>query len=140
MPAPCGCSCSAGLASPSCQRGQRAVFVLSVPRTEQPVLSKHQGAQATDHLQVSDAGWFSCNLLGWPGPGARVCSREVTLTALHLSIHGFPLLSRLFHTTVIIRLCSLPCCRHVRYVVAIFWRKLFIRIVFQKQKLRGQPI
>lgn len=42
------------------------------------------------------------------------CSGGVTLTVLHLSIHSFPLLSDLFHSLVIIRLYSSPCCRHVR--------------------------
>lgn len=109
-------------------------FVLSVPRAEQSVLTKHQAAEALGHLWVSDARWFSCNLLSWLVPGARVCSGEVTLTVPHLSIHGFPLLSHLFHTMVSVRLYSSRCCRHLRYV-AVFWRKLFIRIVSQKQKL-----
>lgn len=55
------------------------------------MLTKCQAAEAVDHLQVSDAGRFSCNLLGWMVPGARVRGGEVTLTALHLSIPRLPI-------------------------------------------------
>lgn len=71
---------------------------------EQSVLTKCQAAEAVDHLQVSDAGRFSCNLLGWMVPGARVRGGEVTLTARHLSIPRLPITFPLFRTMLIIRL------------------------------------